>query len=417
MLLWPYLWIHNLLPYKDIAIAHTPLILAILSIYYKVFGVGILQLKIFTWILILGIDLSIFWIVKKLWSVKLALVAVASFIFWQLFFDGNGLWFDLMLVPLSLTTFYLLHKKRYFWTGVFWIIMFFTKQTAIWFLIPIGLSITDKDLKPLLVFIKGVIITSAIFILGLLALGVLPAFINWAVKFGVFVLPGAQGQTQFPDLKNLAVSLFPFLIFIPLVWKTGKKNLYLLLWAFAGMLGAYPRFEYFHFQPALPFLAIAGGIVATSLLNKDRLVKIFIVFYALGSLYLFANFFMRNWGEGTRFLEADVLDVANYLRNNSKPEDKIFVMNWWDNIYPLTGTLPATDPWIPQLSWYQEIPGIQEKEVTDLVSSKPELILLQDYSETGLASYKPQKIYDYVMVNYKLKEKVDGIEVLIPKND
>ena len=52
MLLWPYLSIHNLLPYRDIAVAHTPLLIAALSITYKIFGVGILQLKIFTWILI-----------------------------------------------------------------------------------------------------------------------------------------------------------------------------------------------------------------------------------------------------------------------------------------------------------------------------------------------------------------------------
>jgi len=89
-------------------------------------------------------------------------------------------------------------------------------------------------------------------------------------------------------------------------------------------------------------------------------------------------------------------------------------MNWWDNIYALTGTLPATDPWVPQLSWYQDIPGIQEKEVLDLTKSKPKLIILQDYVDSGLASYIPQKLYTYVMSNYHLKEKVDGLEILIP---
>jgi hypothetical protein len=90
-------------------------------------------------------------------------------------------------------------------------------------------------------------------------------------------------------------------------------------------------------------------------------------------------------------------------------------MNWWDNIYPLTYTFPATNPWIPQLSWYQELPGIQDKEVYDLMKTKPKLILLQSYTDSGLASYKPQKVYDFIMLNYKLKEKIDNIEILILK--
>ncbi len=414
-LLWPYLISKGWMPYKDIAIAHTPLMLTVLAVCYKIFGVGILQLKVFTWILILGIDLLIFGIVKKLWNVKSALIALSTFVFWQLFFDGNGLWFDLFMGAFVLFSYYLLKKKKYFWVGIFWALAFISKQTAVWFLLPIGLELTNKSLKPLVEFIKGVVLTLILFILSLGAFGILPSFIDWAVKFGIFILPKAQGQIQLPDLKSLAVSIFPFLIFIPLIWKTGKKNLNLLLWAFAGGLGAYPRFEYFHIQPALPFLAMASAITLTDLKKNNKLIKIFIVFYALGSIYLFANFFMRNWGEGTRFFETDVSDVINYVKNNVKTGDTIFVMNWWDSIYPLTETLPATTPWVPQLSWYQEIPGVQDKEVEDLKTSKPKLILLQDYSGTGLASYKPQKVLDFIELHYDLKEKVDGINVLIPK--
>ena len=90
-------------------------------------------------------------------------------------------------------------------------------------------------------------------------------------------------------------------------------------------------------------------------------------------------------------------------------------MNWWDNIYPLTDTLPAGDPWVPQLSWYMEIPGIQENMVKSLTISKPKFILLNPYSETGLSAYIPQKVYGYVNVNYKSERKIDGIEILIHK--
>jgi hypothetical protein len=76
--------------------------------------------------------------------------------------------------------------------------------------------------------------------------------------------------------------------------------------------------------------------------------------------------------------------------------------------------LPATDPWVPQLSWYMEVPGIQEKMVENLKTSKPKMILLNPYSGTGLSAYVPQKVYNYVTAYYILKEKVDGIEILVP---
>jgi hypothetical protein len=135
----------------------------------------------------------------------------------------------------------------------------------------------------------------------------------------------------------------------------------------------------------------------------------------LGSLSLFGGFFMRDWGEGTRFYEQDVRDVIAYVDSNTKLTDRIFVMNWWDNVYSLSDRLPATDPWIPQLSWYTEIPGIQEKMVADLNSTKPKLIILYPYSDSGLSAYIPQKVYNYVMQNYKLKEKVDDVDILTLK--
>jgi len=418
MLLWPYLMIHNLLPYKDVAIVHTPHLIVHLAIFYKIFGVGTVQLKIYTWFFIAITDLIVFWVVNKLFNKRVALISILAFMFWQLFFDGNGLWFDLMLVPIAILMFLLVEKKKYFLSGIFWVIMFFTKQTAVWFLIPIAYEmLRNKNARQtnILNFIYGTITTSLIFLIGIWLWGVFPNFYNWAINFGIFVLPKSQGQIQLPDIKNLTVSLFPFLVFIPLILKTRGKNVNLLIWAIAGVMGAYPRFEYFHFQPALPFLAIATALTLEILDKKTHWFKLFIIFYIFGSIYLFANFFMRNWGEGVRFNEADVTDVVNYVKSNSKPGDKIFVMNWWDNIYPLTNTFPATDPWVPQLSWYQELPGIQDEEVKNIASSKPKLILLQDYTETGLSSYIPQKVYSYVLANYKLKEKIDGIEILVPK--
>jgi hypothetical protein len=415
MTLWPYLITRGWLPYHDITIAHTPLLLLKLAVFYKIFGVGIMQLKIFTWILILALDFLVFWIAKKLSSSKTALITLSSFVIWQIFFDGNGLWFDLFMGMIILISYYFVKRKNYLMAGIFWVLAFISKQTAIWFLLPIGLEMvqgTERKIQPFKRFIIGVLVVSFLFVLILWLLGVLPDFYNWAINFGIFILPKAQGQVQLPDIKNLIVCVFPFLIFIPLLWKTGKRNINLLVWAITGSFGAYPRFEYFHFQPAIPFLAMATGLFLSDGVLKGKFVRVFIILYILGSLYLFGGYFMRNFNEGTRFYEIDVQDIASYIKSNTNHDDKIFIINWWDNIYALSDRLPAIDPWVPQLSWYTETPGIQEKMVGDLSISKPDLIILNPYSESGLSAYIPEKVYNYVLQNYELKNTIDNIEIL-----
>lgn len=420
MSLWPYLITKGWLPYKDIAIAHTPLMLFALGIIYKIFGVGILQLKLFTWLMILFFDGLIFAVVKKIWNIKTAFLSLVFYSLWLLFYDGNGLWFDLYMGLLAFCSFYFARQKKWFWTGIFWALALISKQTAIWFLLPISWAMVDGQWlmikKNIGKFIFGGISVMLIFLIGIWFLGILPDFWNWAVKFGVFILPRAQGQIQLPNLKTLGAAVFPFLIFIPLILKTGKKNVNLLLWAVAGALGAYPRFELFHLQPAIPYLAIATAMVLSEVRNEKNIFRFFIFIYVVTSIYLLGGFFMRNYKEGVRFYEQNVADVVTYVKYNTNAGDRIFVLNWWDNIYAYSDTLPAVDPWIPQLSWYMEIPGVQEKMIEGLSTNPPKLIIYYPYTNIGLSSYIPKEVYNYVTENYHVSQKVDNLEILIPNN-
>ncbi len=427
MIAWPYLIIKGFMPYRDIAIAHTPLLIADLSIFYKIFGVGVIQLKIYTWLLILITDYLVFYVSKKIWNKNVALSALGFFVFWQILFDGNGLWFETLLVPLSIVAYYYLYKKNYFLTGVFWALMFFTKQTAIWFLLPIlfTLKIENNEwLESLKKFVFGILSIFLTILLLIAVFGILPDFLNWAVNFGIFILPKSTGQIQLPDLKNLVVALFPFLIIFSLVIFNNKNNPYkmklnqkinLVLWTFAGAIGSYPRFEYFHFQPAIPYLAFAGGLVLGNLKSINRIVRVFIIAYLVGSIFLFINYFMRNYKEGTRFYERGVQEISTYLRSNTNSGDKVLILNYWDSVYAYSNTIPAATPLVPQLEWYMELPNIQEKMLADLKTSNPKIILVNQYTERGLSSYKPKIIYQYILENYKLKDKINGVEVLIPK--
>ncbi len=443
MSLWPYLITKGWLPYQNMAIAHTPLLIFDLALFYKIFGAGIITLKFFTWGLILLSDVLVFFVARKLWSKKIAYLSLVTYALWLLFYDGNSLWFDIYMGVLAFCSFYFVKGKRWVWAGVFWALAFLSKQTAVWFLIPIAAEMVDikwlmiKNIlrQPLKVrpckvfgkFILGATVVAVPFVLLLFIFNLLPPFWDWAVKFGVFTLPKAQGQIQLPTVKNLVVALFPFTVFLFLISKTfGRKQLAtnhqpltisLFLWAIAGMMGAYPRFEYFHILPAVPYLAIASGKVFSGLNDGKKIFFRFLIFlYILGSLFLTAKYFSRDFKGGIRFYESEVTKVVDYVKYSTEVGDRIFVLNFWDNIYALTDTLPSTDPWVPQLSWYMEMPGIQEKMVEDLKRNPPKLVVYYPYTVSGLSSYIPEKVYDYVTENYKISQKVDGLEILVPKN-
>lgn len=424
MTFWPYLIIKGWLPYKDIAIAHTPLLLVDLTILYKLFGVGLWQLKIYTWLLILLTDVLLFWIVRKIWNRKTAILSLLFFIPFQLFYEGNGLWFDLALAPVTLIVFYFIKKKDYLWAGIFWALAFLTKQTAFWFLIPTGLMFLQgislqkpqKLIKISKKFALGVLGTFLTAILAIWMFGFLKDLYYWAFEFGIGILPKAQGQINLPSFRQLAISFFPFsILFFLFFVQRRKESIFLSIWAIAGALGTFPRWELFHFQPAIPFLAIAGGLVFSRVKKLKPIIKILLVGYIVLNTFLVSKYYLREWGRETRFFEPEVKQITTYIKKNTEQNDKIYVLNAWDSVYALSNTLPAVRPWVPHLPWYMELPGIQEDIVSSLDIVRPKLIIQGEYSKTGLDSYKPELIDEFIRDNYEISDNIGSYLIFIPK--
>ena len=418
MLLWPYLVIKGWLPYQDIAIAHTPLLTLTLTLFYKFFGVGLLQLKIFTVILILFTDLTLFWVVKKLWGRYAAIVSLIFYLPLQIFYEGSGLWFDLALAPLGLFIFYSVKRRNFFGAGLAWALSFLVKQTAFWFLVPIFFAISGVAGKPILQklrgFIQGILIVLIPFLILFWGMGILPEFYFWAIKFGVGILPRAEGQISLPGIKSAIFSFLPFLIYL-FASSAKKKEGGLLVWTLAGLMGIIPRWELFHFQPAIPFLAIAAGLNFANLGKlKPRVYLIFLFYLALTSFFL--SFILSfNLGRKARFFDQKTLEIAKFVSRKASPDEKIFVLNVWEHVYVLSSTLPSIKPWVPHLAWYMEMPGIQEEIVADLSVEKPRLMVVGDFDSGGLALYKPQKILDFIYENYVIEDKIGEFSVLVPK--
>lgn len=367
MLAWPYLILQGWLPYRDIAIAHNPLLLLDLVIFFKLFGVGIIQLKIYTWILIATNVYLTYYVGKKFWGTKTAILSSVIYLLLSIVYQGNALWFDLALTPFALLLYLFLKEKKYVWAGVVFALGFLTKQTFVYFALPVAIAmIKDNGLKikEFSKFIFGLIPVFAIFTLYLFTNNLISDYYNWAMKFGIFYLPTAVGQISFPSLRQFAFAIIPFVF---LVW-----NFDIVIWLFAvaGAMGVYPRWELFHFQPALPFLSI---VLATFVYSKRNifLKSLIIVCTILYMVYGVS----RQLGNITRFYEQDVqLVISELITRNPKPSN-LYVVNYWDNIYALTNTLPSK-PLIPYIPWYLDYAESKKIILNNLKSKIPDNVVI-----------------------------------------
>jgi len=413
MTFWPYLILKGWLPYKDIAIAHTPLLLVNLTAFYKIFGLGLIQLKIYTWIVILLTDILLFLIAQRLWEKKVALFSLIFFIPLQVFYEGNGLWFDLALAFLALLIYYCLEKKKYIWAGIFWMFAFLTKQTAFWFLIPMALMIL-KDINGRVIkeILKGSAIVFIPFIIAMLLLRILPDFWLWAIKFGITKLPASSGQIQMPSLRQFAVATLPLLL-LAIATLRIRKSYAVLAWGIFASLGFLPRWGLFHFQPALPFWAIGFALLINNFgkikLNERVIFSLGIVIIAV----IISRQVVREWRRGDRFFEPAVLRTAEYIRQNSVQGESVYIINTWDSIYALSGTIPSTRPWLPYLPWYLEISGIQDAIVANLELVSPKLIVAGEFQKEA---YQAQGINNFITENYKLSDQFEGYLIYRPKD-
>jgi hypothetical protein len=409
MLLWPYLMNRDWFPYQDIAIIHSPLLPVLLSLITKIIGIGVIQLKVITWLLftITGTILYIF--SKSKWTLFIWLLLLIRY-------QGNGLWFESLLTPLILLLYIFIDKKKYLISGILMGLSLLTKQTAVYFFFPIIMQfIFNYNFKNIIRFISGVTSILSLALLIVYLYGILPSYYFWTIKFGVLQMPLMSGH-NWATPTQLTIGLFPFslILIIPFIKKRIKFVEY-IIWGIAGIMGAFPRYELFHFQPGLPFVALLIVHGLTQIKQKNILINISAISYIVIIALIIARSAILTWKAPDRFFEPEINQIITYVKLNTLPTDKIFILNTWDHIYAMSDRLPASRPWIPGLYWYMELPQTQVEVVDSLKKTPPKLVIYKDHDMEGLGSYRADLIEDYVFTHYsKYKSFGSGYWILSP---
>lgn len=395
MMLVPYLMKNGFELYRDMIVPWTPGLMWVLRGWFWLVGLNVGNLKLLTWLLIAGIDILVYLIAAKRWGKTAGIVALASFLLLQPLFDGNGLWFDLAVVPLLLLAFH-------FDNPLFLAPAFLIKQSVIWlFAVVIGVK------YQILYRVKYLILGLAVAIGGstvwFWSRGTLGDYWFWAYDFTFRIFPRMPGHLDLATWRHWVLALAPFLLIGAIRGIRKIKNVPTandpFWWMILSLPFVLPRFGLFHLQPAAAFLALEIGRLCKYYKNY-RSCKIYILI-SLMVVYL-GLFWLRiiqaQWQQPDRFLEPEVYQLAAKVALETDKNQPVLLVNGPELVYVLSDRLPPK-PWLTQFPWFLELPGFQEMLVERFASRGLRQVVVEPYKNEGEfvpGSYRPKVLLNYV---------------------
>jgi hypothetical protein len=402
VLSFPYLISKGFLLYKDAIHVYPPLLDFILLGIYKIFGFKLLSLEAFTWVFILLNDLLVFSLAKKLsgqfWT---AFAVLFVYVLLQPTLEGNMLWYDTALVtPLLASLYFYLVKKNYWLIGISLATAVLIKQTAgIFVLVFLGYLISQK-IKVTRIILP-LAIAGGLFLVYLLATHSLIQFIDWNLYYPVVY------WSKFPGYVEITLGKKDYFILIllalPVFIGVVRRKFFLALLFLACLIMVYPRFSYFHLQPAL-----ALSVVSISYLKKSLIYIFSLVIFATITLPAWRSL----WNREAQFYSTTEFNQAKAVSDIVRPNEKVYFLGAFSTLYVLADRQPPKI-WTDNFGWYLEIPGVQQKIINSWETNKPSYIVWQLSNV-----YQPKLITDWINRNYSKIGQLDNensLYKLLPK--
>lgn len=422
MLAYPYLLNRGYRLYGDIIHPFMPLLPYILAWVMRFFGESVEVLKVITWVIILVSDVLVFSIAAKLFGTRRALLTLVIFILWQLFFDGNGLWFDLSLVPFLLASFSLLiawirkgKRKDAFLLGLFWGLACLIKLSTLWVILVVGVYLfflrRSKFIRILPVLVAGILLPFGVSFLTLFMNGQASEFLFWGLYYPLVLIMQMPGFRELPTIGNiliLGLTLSPLILCLRKGILQGFIPILVVLYTLGGLAFSLHRFAYFHLQPAIPFLAFLPAYIWS--LPKGKVVYGLLGVYVTASLFLQIGYVRNNWKKETRFAEAETRKRAEEIQKIVGVGREVFMYNTTGQYFVFAQVLPAK-PWVDNFPWYYELPGVQNRVIEALEKDKVPYVLFSPFMTGGkyeLGSYTPQYVDQYVHEHFVINANIQN---------
>lgn len=403
MVLYPWLLGNGYKLYEGIVNPYFPVLPITLSYIYFLSSDLILLLKIFTWSIILTVDLIVFFSALKITKdYSRSLLAVAVYALLQMSLGGNGLWFELFMSPLVLLGLILIYELPYnrrvvFLAGCLLGVSFFVKQNAILFIfLGLLLLIKKKQLSLIWVFLFPMFLFGSLLVIYLNNAGVMSDFKTWAI-FLPLSYSSQNGFVHLPAIRQYLLILFPSMALLS-VRKMRDMEFWILALAFATLF-AFPRYEDFHLQI---LVALAAPLAA-------NLQKRYLGIFILVCFLLFARTIDKDWHKNDRFIDQDTLRLAGHIKNYPS----VYLLNSPDLAYYFADRLPPRI-WAANYPWYFEQEDFEERFVNNLKKERTGYIVIGNRlggKKYDLGNYIPEKLESYIRLNYQQIEKYNRFDI------
>ncbi|MDP3758806.1 MAG: hypothetical protein Q8Q86_03730, partial [Candidatus Daviesbacteria bacterium] len=307
---------------------------------------------------------------------------------------------------LLLPAFYAFYRKWFFAAGLLLGVAIVFKQT----IIPLSVFILiyilwrTRNFQTCLRFFLGLSIPVSLMLAYLVSIGVFRDFWFWTIIFNLTTF-AKFGRGGGPTLAHFSRVLLVFGTAFLVVRKIKSTEAQVLLIFLVGtLIGLSTRFDFVHFQPALPF-ALMAFVFALESLGKFRGLGV-ITLYSLIAVWWLVIFYKGHLGERVIAFDSQTKNLAAKIRNYTNPGEKIFVFGAEPHLYQMSETLPAGDIFVFQFPWFYQI---AEKRILEgIIKDQPRIIVsdrttkIEDRKITDFG----KDIGQYINQNY---EKIDSV--------
>ncbi len=415
LFVYPYLTNHGLKPYYEILDQHFPGLM-FFPINLDNLGMNTAEdARILLIALVILTHVLLFLIGKKVFkSEGKALLVNFLYLVWQPFFEGWVFWIDNFLPLLLLPAFYTLLKRKIFLAGILMGCAIVFKQV----LIPLALIISiylwweSKKIKVIINYISGLFIPILLMVIYLISIGVFNDFIYWAIIFNLTIY-AKFGRGMVPDLAHLSRVVLVFgTAFIILRKIKERITQLLIIFLIGSLIGLSTRFDFVHFQPALPFAIFATVFGLGKLEKWGRLGKILIASYVLIAVWWVNIFYRGHIGDKVFFFDSQTIEIANKIKEYTNMGDKIFVLGAPPILYQMTKTIPAGNIFVFQFPWFLKV--VEDRILEGIIMDKPDIVVsdrtvkIEDQPITEFA----KEIDKYIQENYEVIDRV-GITTIL----
>ncbi|MDO8638927.1 MAG: hypothetical protein Q7R43_05095, partial [Candidatus Daviesbacteria bacterium] len=197
--------------------------------------------------------------------------------------------------------------------------------------------------------------------------------------------------------------LFSPLLFSIIYWKKFLKEKtfqLIMLFLVTSLITVYPRFSFFHLQPAIAFLIII--FVRIFVLIPQKVKYINLLFLILTTFLVIFFTYKSVVGDQIRFYGDADKKIAQEIIINTRSNEDVFLLGINSSQYVFIGKNPPKH-WSDNFGWYLEIPDVQNWVIEGLKSEPPKTIFWRVPSKGNwydLGVYQPKEIVKYIMRNY-----------------